>query len=178
MAEKQKFVFNCQRCGRCCEKRGDIPIYLSDIERWTNEGKIYQISPYLSISSEFGVPSIQMERENGKCKRYDEEKKECQIYDSRPVTCRADPLKYDGKGFKIRDKECPGLNKGEMIKEELEEIKEAAKKEYVEETRMVMILPLLQALLLKDITKKSEEAYSKLTEEEKEKIKEIFEKER
>lgn len=159
-------------------KGGDIPIYLSDIEKWTNEETLYQISPYLYISTESGAPSIQIEKENGKCKRYDEEKKECKIYGNRPVACRAYPLKYDGEGFKIRDKECPGINKGEMTKEELDEIKEAAKTEHEEEKRILMILPILHALLMKDIAKKSEEAYSKLTEEEKGKIKEIFEKKR
>jgi hypothetical protein len=122
------------------------------------------------------IPSIQLERENGKCKLYDIDKKECLIYISRPIACRAYPLKWDGKVYLIRDEECSGLNKGEMTREGLEEIRTAAKNEHAEEERTSMNLPIIHAILLKEILKKSESEFSKLPDEEKEKIKEIFKK--
>jgi Fe-S-cluster containining protein len=175
--ERAKFVFNCQRCGRCCEQKEDIAVYLSDIEEWSKDGTIYQVFPNLSISEEFGVMSIQLQREDGKCILYDKDKKECTIYEHRPLTCRAYPLKYNGKGFLIKDKECPGLQQGEMSQESLSEIRNAAKNEQEEESRILMILPILGSILLKEIEKKSQMAYDELTDEEKEKLEEILKKE-
>jgi uncharacterized protein len=172
---KPKFVFNCQRCGRCCEQ--DVAVFLSDIEEWSRDGTIYQVFPELSISDDLGILSIRIEREDGKCKMFDLEKKECKIYDHRPVACRAYPLKHDGSGFLLRDKECPGLNVGEMSREALEEIRTSAREEYDEGMSTVSVLPVLQALLMKDVAKKSEEAYSKLTDEEKAELEKILKKE-
>jgi len=172
---KPKFVFTCQRCGRCCEQ--GAMVFLSDIEEWSRDGTIYQVFPELSISDDLGILSIRIEREDGKCKMYDSEKNECKIYDHRPTACRAYPLRHHGSAFLLRDKECPGLNAGEMTKEELEEIRNSAGREYDEGTRTVAVLPVLQALLMKDMARKSEEAYSKLTDEEKAELEKILKKE-
>lgn len=171
---KPKFIFNCQRCERCCER--DISIYLNDIERWSKDGTIYQVFPSLTISAESMAVSLNLEKEDGKCKMYDPASKECKIYNSCPIVCRAYPLMHDGSGFLLRDKDCPGLNKGEMTAESLDEMRKAAIEENEDEKRTATILPMLQAILMGQMAKKSEEAYSKLSEEEKAKLEEIFKK--
>jgi Fe-S-cluster containining protein len=173
---KPKFIFTCQRCGRCCER--DVSIYLNDIDRWSKDGTIYKVFPHLSVSGESMALSLHLESEDGKCKMYDPASKECKIYDNRPEVCRSYPLKHDGSGFLLRDKECPGLNKGEMSKEALEEIRKAAVEEHEDEACTAAVLPIVQALLLSDTAKKSEEAYSRLTDEEKAKLEEILKKDK
>jgi Fe-S-cluster containining protein len=169
-------VFNCQKCGQCCEKEWEIRIFFGDIEKWSKDGTIYRIFSNLFIKDDNEIPSILLERENGKCKMYDAERKECLIYNSRPIICSAYPLKWDGNHYLIRDENCPGLNNGVMTQEGLDEIRNAAKTEHAEEERTSMNLPIIQSILLKEIIKKSELEYNKLPDEEKEKIKEIFKK--
>jgi Fe-S-cluster containining protein len=172
--DKPRFVFNCQRCGQCCEKDRNIRIFIGDIERWSKDGTVFRVIPNLVVTDENGIPSIRLERENDKCKMYDTEKKECRIYNSRPIICSAYPLKWNGSAYLIRDEECSGLNKGAMTQKSLEDIRNAAKKEYEEEERTSTNLPIIQAILLKDLLKKSESELNKLSEDEKEKIKKIF----
>jgi uncharacterized protein len=173
---KPKFIFTCQRCGKCCEQ--DVVIYLDDIERWSKDGTIYEIFPHLAVSGEPVASALRLKREDAKCKMYNPESKECKIYGNRPLACRAYPLKHDGNGFLLKDEECPGLNKGEMSREALEEIRKAAIEEHEAEARTAAILPIIQALLLSDIAKKSEEAYSKLTDEDRAKLDEVLKKEK
>ena len=103
--EKPKFIFRCQRCGRCCEMKEEIAIHMTDMERWSNEGLMYMVFPHISLVEDFQTFTIQMNIEDGICKMYDMEKKECTIYSSRPITCRAFPLKFNGKNYFIKDKE-------------------------------------------------------------------------
>jgi Fe-S-cluster containining protein len=173
---KPKFIFTCQGCGQCCER--DIPVYLSDIERWSKDGTIYQVFPNLTVSSDPVRLSLHLEKEGEKCEMYDPDSKKCKIYDNRPLSCRAFPLRHDGTGFLLRDEKCPGLNMGEMSRQALEEIRKDATLEHVAEMQTAAILPTVQALLLSDMAKKSEEAYSKLTDEEKTKLDEILKKEK
>ncbi|NPV63133.1 MAG: YkgJ family cysteine cluster protein [Methanotrichaceae archaeon] len=175
-SSKPKFIFNCQRCGRCCETRGDLPVYLDDIERWSKDGTVYRVFADLSVAEDSGLPQIRLTNKEGRCPMYDTEKKECSIFDSRPIACRAYPLRFDGHGFLIRDPECPGLNQGEMSQEALEEIRDAARKEHQEEERFIAVLPIIHAILMKDIVDRSEKEFEKLSDEEKEKIKEIMKK--
>jgi uncharacterized protein len=174
-SEKPKFIFNCQKCGQCCEK--NVEILFCDIEKWSRDGTIYQIFEDLVVCGEPQAPIIGFERMDGKCKMYISESKECKIYNNRPIACRAYPLKHDGNGFFLRDSDCPGLNNGDMSRESLEEIRKAAREEYQDKNRTAAVLPALQALLLKDMAKRSEEAFSKLTDNEKAKLEEILKKE-
>jgi len=175
---RPKFVFTCQRCGRCCEREKGVAVYLSDIERWSRDGTIYQVFPSISISSDPGSISMSLDIDEGRCKMYEAQSKECRIYENRPIACRAFPLRHDGSGFLLGDKECPGLGKGEMSKEALQEMRSAASQEHEDEAKTAAVLPALQALLLKEMTKQSEEAYSKLSDEEKSKLEEILKKDK
>ncbi|MDY6930956.1 MAG: YkgJ family cysteine cluster protein [Halobacteriota archaeon] len=172
--EKRKFVFHCQSCGRCCKRKEGIVILIDDIQRWSKEGTIYRVFPHISIVERFQNFTIQMNLENGVCEMYDEEKKECTIYSSRPITCRSFPLRFNGNNYFIKDKECPGLSSESMSAEELKEIREAAKEEHVGEGQMISVLPVLHSLILKEVNEKSKEVYENLTDEEKEKLEEMF----
>jgi Fe-S-cluster containining protein len=169
---KPKFVFTCQRCGRCCER--DVEVSLGDIERWSEKGVIYQVFPHLSIPSDSPAVSMYLEMEDGKCSMYDSESKSCRIYDDRPQSCMAYPLEFDGSGFLLRDKDCPGIGQGEMNREALEEIRQAARDEHDGEMRTAFVLPMLQGIFLKEIAKRSEEAIGKLSDEERAKLEEIL----
>jgi Fe-S-cluster containining protein len=173
---KPKFVFTCKRCGQCCER--DTKIYLIDIERWSKDGSIYQIFSDLAIYGEPVATSIHLKIEDDKCKMFNSDSKECKIYNNRPISCKAYPLKYDGNGFLLSDPKCPGLEDGQMSKEALDEIRTAAVEEFNEESRILTVLPLVQALLLAEMAKKSEEAYSKLSDEERAKLEEILKKDK
>jgi hypothetical protein len=59
----------------------------------------------------------------------------------------------------------------------LADIRKAAMQELEDKNRTAAVLPALQALLLKDMAKKSEEAFSKLNDDEKAKLEEILKKE-
>ncbi len=103
------------------------------------------------------------------------EKNDCTIYDSRPVSCQAFPLGFNGKNFILTTEDCQGVGKGKMTKESLEEIRISADAGYHAKVRTIAILPALQAIILKEAMNKSEEAVSKLSSEDKEKLKTIFE---
>jgi hypothetical protein len=61
-----------------------------------------------------------------------------------------------------------------MTREELDELKDAARNDYDEESRMLMMLPALQSIILRDLEAKSRDAYEELSDEEKERLKEVF----
>ncbi|MDY6958693.1 MAG: YkgJ family cysteine cluster protein [Halobacteriota archaeon] len=173
--EKPRFVFRCQRCGECCKRKEEIVILINDMERWSREGIIYQVFPHISIVERSQKLSIRMNLEDGGiCEMYNKEKKECSIYSSRPITCRSFPLRFNGNNYFVKDKECSGLSVESMTGEELSEIREAAKEEYTGEGQMMAVLPVLQSLILREVTEKSKEVYEKLTDEEKEKLEDIL----
>ncbi len=167
-----KFVFNCQRSGRCCEARDSIDVFIDDIERWWADGNFARIYPELQIVTDNGPPiRMQIQKEDA-CPFLDD--KNCSIYDTRPISCRAFPLGFNGKNFTLVDEECPGVGKGKMTPEALGDIRSVAKVEYQARIRTRTILPALQAIILKETMKQSEEALSKLSDEERDKLKKIL----
>ena len=167
-----KFVFNCQRTGRCCEARDSIDVSIDDIERWWTDGSFAKIFPELQIVTAGGLPIKMQIKKEGACPFL--EGTDCSIYDARPVSCQAFPLGFNGKNFTLTDEECPGVGQGKMTTEALEEIRNAAKAEYQARIRTAALLPALHAIILTDTMKASEEALSKLTDEDREKLKKIF----
>ncbi|MHA1444985.1 MAG: hypothetical protein ACTSR4_09605, partial [Candidatus Hodarchaeales archaeon] len=45
--KKKKFIFNCTKCGQCCEKREFVPVSLADIRNWTANGTINKTFQHL-----------------------------------------------------------------------------------------------------------------------------------
>jgi Fe-S-cluster containining protein len=167
-----KFVFNCKRTGRCCESRDSIDVFIEDVERWWNDGNFAKIFSELQIVTAGGPPIKLQIKKEGPCPFLENER--CTIYETRPLSCQAFPLGYNGKNFVLVDEECPGIGEGEMTAEALEWIRKAAKEEYDARIRTATLLPALHAIILTDTMKASEDAMSKLTDEDREKLKKIF----
>ena len=117
---------------------------------------------------------------NAKCPLYNKDQKKCLIYDNRPLSCRTYPLEYDGNKFSVVDVDCPGVGEEGMTKEELKEMKDIAKTMYLELTRMRIALPVLSQLISKnlmmDLMKQQFEAMKNLSDEDRQKLDEIFKK--
>lgn len=89
--------FKCQRCGQCCKHRGDLVLTPMDV---------FQISKYLRISCEetvrrytqlsnrhdFPQIVIQALGKQSTCIFYDNSKRDCTIYPTRPAQCYLFPL--------------------------------------------------------------------------------------
>jgi len=202
---KAKFTFKCTRCDACCLSRGPIPITFYDLEMWAKNGVIANFLPYLDIynkpdgSIDLILKPLPPKPKEGdeskgapfnpvpieelleeKCPLYNKEKKECLVYENRPLSCRTYPLEFDGKNFTIVDVECPGLNEEGMTIEELKEMRDTAKRMFYELTRMRITLPVLNQLItqkvMMDLMRQNFEAMSKMSDEDRAKLDEIFKK--
>lgn len=205
-APKTKFTFKCTRCDKCCQERGPIPITFWDLELWARNGVIANFLPYLDVYNKpdggidlilkpippppeegkeetqktpFETTSIE-ELLEVKCPLYNKDDKKCLVYDNRPLSCRVYPLEFDGKNFSIVDVDCPGVGEAGMNKEELKEMRDSAKMMYYELTRMRIALPVLNQVLsqkiMMDLMRQNLEVMSKMSEEDREKLDEIFKK--
>ena len=115
-----------------------------------------------------------------KCPLYNAEQKKCLIYENRPLSCRTYPLEFDGNKFSVVDVDCPGIGEEGMTKEDLKEMRDTAKNMFYELTRMRIALPVLNQIISKtfmmDLMKQQMEAMSKMSDEDKAKLDEIFKK--
>ena len=203
---KTKFTFKCTRCDTCCLGRGPIPITFWDLEMWARNGVVANFMPYLDIYQKpdgnidlilkplpppkeekgdsppqdpFDAVSIE-ELLEVKCPLYNKDDKKCLIYDNRPLSCRTYPLEFDGRNFIVVDADCPGIGEKNMSKEALIKMRETAKTMHYELTRMRIALPVLNQIIssnfMKMLMKQQMEAMSKMTEEDKAKLDEVFKK--
>ncbi len=203
---KAKFTFKCTRCDKCCLARGPIPITFWDLEMWARNGVIANFLPYLDLymkpdgGSDLILKPLPPPKEEGdqekkqdpfaetpiselldvKCPLYNKDEKKCLVYDNRPLSCRTYPLEFDGKHFSVVDVDCPGIGEEGMTKEELKEMRETAKNMFYELTRMRIALPVLSQIIsnnfMKALMKQQIETMSKMSEEDKAKLDEIFKK--
>jgi len=115
-----------------------------------------------------------------KCPLYNKDDKKCLVYDNRPLSCRTYPLEYDGKNFIVVDADCPGVGEEGMTKEDLKEMRETAKMMHYELTRMRIALPVLNQIIsqkvMMDLMRQNLEAMSKMSDEDRAKLDEIFKK--
>lgn len=203
---KARFTFKCTRSDKCCLARGPIPITFWDLELWARNGVVANFLPYMDIFNKpdggidlvlkplppspkegeeekprdpFGTVPIEDLLEV-KCPLYNKEKKECLVYDNRPLSCRTYPLEFDGKNFTVVDVECPGIGEEGMTKEDLKEMRETAKQMFYELTRMRIALPVLSQLIsqkvMMDLMRQNMEAMSKMSDEDRSKLDEILKK--
>lgn len=188
---KKKFIFNCTKCGKCCEKWEEIPIYLEDLQRWVNDGSIYYVLSFLQVidsapnaveivmrkDSSVPMPNTNKEEQQkdlednpSGCPLYDYENKICNLYHSMPIHCAAYPLAYNGKKYYLVDKDCPGLGHGQMTKEKLQLARTRAEAHYNAKNSSKSVIPVLYTLILTNIMKKSQEAMGSLSPEDKEQL--------
>jgi Fe-S-cluster containining protein len=127
----------------------------------------------------FGGVSIE-ELLDVKCPLYNKDDKKCLVYENRPLSCRTYPLEYDGKNFIVVDADCPGIGEEGMTKEDLAEMRETAKIMHYELTRMRIALPVLNQMIsqkiMMDLMRQNMEAMSKMSEDDRAKLDEIFKK--
>ena len=203
---KAKFTFKCTRSDKCCLTRGPIPITFWDLELWARNGVVTNFIPYLDIYNkpDGGIdlilkplppPPKEGEEEKPrdpfggipiedlldiKCPLYNKEKKECLVYDNRPLSCRTYPLEFDGKNYTVVDVDCPGVGEEGMTKEDLKDMRDIAKQMFYELTRMRIALPVLTQLIsqkvMMDLMKQNMEAMSKMSDEDRSQLDDILKK--
>ena len=129
----------------------------------------------------FGATPIE-ELLDVKCPLYNIDEKKCLIYDNRPLSCRTYPLEFDGKNFIVVDADCPGVGEEGMSKDDLKQMRETARNMHYELTRMRIALPVLNQVIsqkiMMDLMKQNMEAMSKMTDEDRNKLDDIFKKNR
>ncbi|MHA1668889.1 MAG: YkgJ family cysteine cluster protein [Candidatus Heimdallarchaeaceae archaeon] len=181
---KPKYVHNCTKCGKCCEKWESVPVYLDDLQRWLKDGTIQYVLPFLKLKETPPLyVQIVLQKEEKEddpnpsgCPLYDYKNKICNIYFSMPIHCAAYPLAYNGEKFYLIDKESPGLGNGSMTKESLQLARQRAQEHYSASISTNSLLPVLYALILNNISRKSKEAMESLSEEDKKKLEELLSK--
>jgi uncharacterized protein len=108
--------FQCQRCGICCMQADPIDLYPKDIRR---------LASYLNISVETVVqeytiphpsePDLRAFKASSPCAFYDPARKECKIYQARPMVCRCSPFlspEQIGLSGIIAYEDCPACKEG------------------------------------------------------------------
>ncbi|MFX1537910.1 MAG: YkgJ family cysteine cluster protein [Promethearchaeota archaeon] len=180
--EQGKYVFQCQKCGQCCEEKDSVVVSMADLERWSRDVTLPPLFPFLTIeikNDDYTQISLKKpETEEGEldkgCPLYDEENKLCNIYYSMPLYCKSFPLGYDGEKYFLKDKRCQGIGKGSMSEETLREARKAAKEDFEARVSTTMLLPVIHSLALKFILDQSKKQIDNLTDDQKEKLKEIL----
>jgi len=189
MSEKSKYTFKCleQQCEtKACHIRPQIDVTLGDLSRWMAQGYLMKILPGLFLKtpeSEQGLFSLEMMRkplpsdENiTSCIYYNEAANGCEIRYSRPLSCRAFPLEYNGEKYYLNSKDCPGVGKGEVSKEELKEARDLAERMFKERGDTFTAIPAIYSLIMTQMLRQSAEAMQNLSEDDRKKMDEIFSK--
>lgn len=202
--KKSRFSFNCTKCGFCCNERGPIPLVLDDLIKWVKNDVISSILPHVSfIKTDLGTidlvldqkndnpygmnlnPDVKNDKKDAKtltCPFYNQETKQCVIYENRPLSCRTYPLEYDGSQFLVVDAEnCSGLGNGSNSKEELKILRQNAKKMYKKLQQMRISMPILaqamQPFIIQELMKMQEKAmkeFEKMTPEQRKAFEDQF----
>lgn len=180
--ESGKYVFQCQKCGKCCESVESLVVSFADLKRWSSDLTLPSLFPYLTIElkkdnfiqiSLKKPESLEGEPQNG-CPLYDENNKICNIHFSMPLYCSSYPLGFDGKNYFLKDKECQGLGKGQITQEELKSARDSAKEDFEARVSSSLLLPVIHGLTMAFILDQSKKRINELTPEQKDKLNEIL----
>jgi Fe-S-cluster containining protein len=180
--ESGKYVFECQKCGQCCEGRESINVTLADLKKWSTDMTLPSLYQFLTIEIigenyiqiSLKHPNSSQEDTGSGCPMYDKENKICNIYFSMPIFCKSFPLGYDGKNYYLKDKTCKGLGKGQMTQEGLTEARESAKEDFEALVFTSSVLPLIHGLTMGFIWEQSRKQMDELSDEQKEKLNDIL----
>lgn len=182
-----KFIYECQRDGHSCRDRNYVEVTLADLRAWTEDQTLASLfhhlrlvavgRPYLDVvlASDAGVKAHEEgdQRFEG-CPLFDEENKICNIYHSMPLYCRSFPLGYNGSNFYIKDRECPGIGKGDMTTERLKAHRDAARQELEARRECGLLLPSLQGLFTRFFVEASTRALDAMSPEDRKNLEEIM----
>ncbi len=179
---KKKYIFNCTKCGQCCEKREIVPVSFADIRRWNQSGVINSVFAHLKFRTlktsgenpqEFLTLGL-VGSEIG-CPMFDKENKLCNIYHALPLECKAFPLGYNGKNYYIKDKSVPGLGQGTMTKEKLITDRDNAREDFDSKVETQMMVPLLNSLFMQNIMKQQQKIMEDMPEEKRKQLDDLLE---
>ncbi|MHA1615482.1 MAG: YkgJ family cysteine cluster protein, partial [Candidatus Thorarchaeota archaeon] len=189
MAEKSKYNFKCleQQCTTmACHIRPTINVTLGDLTRWSTQGYLTNILPGVSLKmpeSEKGLIYLELMRkplkkdpEQTACIFFNEEANGCEIRYSRPLSCRAYPLEYNGEKYYLSSKDCPGVGQGEVSKEALQEASDLAGQAFKERGETYTALPAIYSIIMTQMIRQSTEAMKNLSEEDRKKMDDIMSK--
>lgn len=191
--KKEKFTFNCTKCGKCCSERGPIPLVFDDLALWARNKVVMNFMPYLKFiatpnhtldfvlsrqdANPFGEGEEDQKDQKPQdlsCPLYNKEKKECTVYQFRPLSCRTYPLEFDGKSYAVVDPDCEGIGKGEMTPEARKEVRELALRMNQQLVQMRISLPIMsqpmQMFVFRQMMEEQKRAFEKMSPEEREKI--------
>ncbi|MFW9778138.1 MAG: YkgJ family cysteine cluster protein [Candidatus Heimdallarchaeota archaeon] len=184
--QKKKYVFNCTKCGQCCENRPFLPITLADVQAWAKTGTLNAVLPHLRIQSfktsvgegeqqpqEF-VSLVLKGTEDNHCPMYDATNKLCNVYHSLPLECKAFPLGYNGKNYYIKDKSVPGLGNGTMTKERLIEDRNAAKADFDARIDSQVSVSILYSLFMQSILEQQRRVMDEMPEDKRKQLDELL----
>jgi Fe-S-cluster containining protein len=179
---KKKYVFNCTKCGNCCEKREFVPISLADFRNWTQSGTINAVLPNLRLQTlqveeseekQSYMTLVLASSENG-CSMFDKENRLCNIYHSMPLECKAFPLGYNGKNYYIKDGSVPGLGQGTMTKERLIEDRDNARADFEARVETQMMLNVLYSLFMQNLLEQQRKAMEEMPEDKRKQLDELL----
>jgi len=178
----KKFKFECQKHAQCC-KSSLLPVRVTfqDLKKWTEKGVLTAIFPHLSMKMEENKPpQIILQKYdadnntiNG-CPLLDEDNNLCQIYHSMPGYCEAFPLLFDGANYRIADKKCSGLGKGEITRELLIKSREFARHAFEAGVETNLILPTLSVIWSQTLVRAQAQALKNLSEEDRKNLDKIL----
>ena len=183
--ETKKYVHNCTKCGSCCEKWEEIPIYLEDLQKWLKDGTIHYILPHIQLKEvppayvRLVIQKTPVEGEDPNpsgCPLYDYNNKICNVYSSMPFHCAAYPLAYNGEKYYLVDNESPGLGQGIMSKESLELARTRAREHFDALSVSSALLQVLYTMIIASIMRKSQEAMDSLSEEDRKQLDDLLSK--
>ena len=183
--EKKKYVFNCTKCGQCCEKREVVPVSLTDLRTWTQSGMINSIFPHLKMKAfqttiqdqpREVISMVLVGKETG-CPLYDSDNKLCNIYHAMPLECQAFPLGYNGQQYFIKDKTVPGLGQGSMTKERLVADRDNARLDYEAQVETQMLLPITYSLFMQNLIEQQQKIRDDMPEEKRQQLDDLLKKE-
>ena len=189
MAEKSKYNFKCleQQCTTiACHIRPTINVTLGDLTRWSAQGYLVNILPGVSLKmpeSEKDLIYLELMRkplkkdpEQTACIFFNEEANGCEIRYSRPLSCRAYPLEYNGEKYYLSSKDCPGVGQGEVSKEALQEARNLADQAFKERGETYTALPAVYSIIMTQMIRQSTEAMQNLSEEDRKKMDDMMSK--
>ncbi len=180
---KKKYVFNCTKCGQCCEKREYIPVSFDDIRKWTQSGIINTVFPNLKMQTFPAQVQGEMREvisiviaasDDGGCPLYDKENKLCNIYHSMPLECLAFPLGFNGNQYFIKDKTVPGIGNGTMTKEQLINDRDNARKDFEARVETQTLLPFTYTLFMQNLIEQQQKIRDEMSEEKKKQLDDLL----
>ncbi len=182
--KQKKYVHNCTKCGQCCEKWEEVPIYIEDLQRWINDGTLQYAMPFIHLEEippvyirlKLKKPETENDPNPSGCPLYDYTNKICNVYSSMPIHCAAYPLAFNGDKHFLVDQESPGLGEGSMTAESLTLARQRARDHFEAVSNSSALLPFIYTLILGEIMRKSQEAMSSLSAEDKQQLENLLSK--